>query len=659
MRNHLPVRGAGIRVLAALALGVGLLPVRGGAAQQPASPQQRPVFRAGAEYVRVDVVVTDSDDRPVRDLTIDDFEVVEDGRRQQIADFQFVDIAVAERVIDLEAPMPPRPDVASNALPSPTSRAFVLVVDDMHLLTHDIIPTRRVMTDFLRALSPDDQVAIVFVGQSGYSTDFTNDLGSLLEPVESVRKVFGFGLGLDVVGPDVSPEHFTVALQTIDMLRNVSRSLAGSAHARRAIVFVSGGLVFDPALDAELHAEAMNLFEESARANVPIYTLDPRGAVSPEWAVRNPHSLETDRGRSRENIVRAVNANIRLQQDRMAEIAINTGGRAFIKQSDLTWAVTQIVAENGSYYLLGYYPDPYAPDGRFHDIDVRVKRPGVRVRPRKGYVAPRPSDAFAEAGPGLADSLGEGMAGGTLRLEAAATPLAPADDGRVRTAVHVRARYDAEDVRGGLVDEALLMGVLALDTDAGIRASEERRVSVGLPSGRDVFEFIEVVDLPRGRTALRVGVASRVTGRVGTVHLPVEVPDLRGRDLGAGAIVLGRAAAMEQAGEAPAGASALVPFPPTLDRAFPADETIRAFVRVMPARDAQAPARATFVLNQDGATVRALPTSCAPSVLVACALDCEAALPLRGLAPGAYVLAFTVEDDRGGMVSRAVPFGVR
>jgi len=74
---------------------------------RPAAEQQ-PVFRTSTHYVAVDVVVTDRDDQPVTDLTRDDFEIVEGGRRQVIVDFAFVHVPLANRTINLDAPPSPR-----------------------------------------------------------------------------------------------------------------------------------------------------------------------------------------------------------------------------------------------------------------------------------------------------------------------------------------------------------------------------------------------------------------------------------------------------------------------------------------------------------------------------------------------------------------------
>src|SRR5262249_4556641 len=156
-------------------------------------------------------------------------------------------------------------------------------------------------------------------------------------------------------------------------------------------------------------------------------------------ALRDSASVLRDRAGLPDRPEAAANR-IVIQQDHLAEIAINTGGRAFINRSDWKGAVDEIVEENGSFYVLGYYPDPYVRDGKFHDIRVDVKRPGAHVRARPGYVA---ADAAAPA-VDLKGTLDTAMSAGLnvsgITMSAFASPLAPGTNG-TRTAVAIEVEY--------------------------------------------------------------------------------------------------------------------------------------------------------------------------------------------------------------------------
>ena len=68
-------------------------------------------------------------------------------------------------------------------------------------------------------------------------------------------------------------------------------------------------------------------------------------------------------------------------------MAAETDGLAVVNSNDIERGLTRIVADVGSYYLLGYYSSNDKLDGKFRAIKVRVKRPGVDVRARRGYLA--------------------------------------------------------------------------------------------------------------------------------------------------------------------------------------------------------------------------------------------------------------------------------
>src|SRR5690349_13602907 len=99
------VRIATFSVAATLAAGIGVR----GQGQQPAQPS--PTFRSSVEFVEVDVVVTNARGEFVRGLTKDDFQVLEDGKRQEVASFTLIDIPIEKFDRPLYATEPIEPDV--------------------------------------------------------------------------------------------------------------------------------------------------------------------------------------------------------------------------------------------------------------------------------------------------------------------------------------------------------------------------------------------------------------------------------------------------------------------------------------------------------------------------------------------------------------------
>ena len=157
----------------------------------PPSLNPQTTFQAGAEVVRLDVVVTDSGGRPVPDLQRQDFEVREDGVPQQVLYFSRVS---AVRV----APTASARASAKAGETSPAARTgeaeaflprrLVFAIDDLHLSASHLLIARRDVARFLREeLDPEDEVALVTTsGVRGLRQRFTRDRGAILRALEHI-----------------------------------------------------------------------------------------------------------------------------------------------------------------------------------------------------------------------------------------------------------------------------------------------------------------------------------------------------------------------------------------------------------------------------------------------------------------------------------------
>ena len=82
-----------------------------------------------------------------------------------------------------------------------------------------------------------------------------------------------------------------------------------------------------------------------------------------------------------------------MSQDSLRALAEETGGFAAVNTNQFATAFDRIVSDNSSYYVLAYYPPTDKKDGKFHRIEVKVTRPGLTVRARRGYMAPKAKPA--------------------------------------------------------------------------------------------------------------------------------------------------------------------------------------------------------------------------------------------------------------------------
>lgn len=629
------VRTAHIAVLANLVIALAVLTHRV-AAQQRTTP----VFRSATQFVSVDVVATGKNDAPVTDLTKDDFEITENGKAQKITDFAFVSIPPGNRPVDVDAPPQPPSDVASNASTARSSRAIVIVVDDGSLTSRMLslepsevmTATKNALAKFLQTLTSDDQVAIVWQSRSDLSQDFTNDIPRLIRSVNN-RKA---AMGLPPLGPPWRAR--------VESLKFAVGALAGSHQARRAIVFVgadacSPGVLVGSADEPVLASgggfeaqECQDLIKKAKQADVPIYTLDPRVNPPDEGSL---HAL-----------------------------AIGTGGRAFTRQSNPIQAVVQIVTENGSFYTLGYYPEPIVSDGKYHEFKVTVKRPGVTVRSRDRYLADAATKPPSTPNREMTAALGAGLDDPSLPIRVSVTPLVPGN--RVtRTLVTVELTYPLPDGDSRKLDDELRLGILALTPDAKIKSSLQRPITftgAWKPSAKGVLVMSDIIDLPTEQLTVRVGVTSRALGKTGTTHVPVDVPNYLDNDLQLSPIVLGldnNDGNTSDAATSLESIRALVPFQPTTARSFSATETIRVFSRAYwRANDMSADVTMTITGPSPSSARHTTIAGEVPALgRRQGALDVR--IPLTGLAPGAYVLRIDSHLTKGKPASRALPFTVR
>lgn len=401
----------GVGLALALATGVALA-AQGAPAQPPAGQEQQPTFRRTIEFVTMDAIVRNDRDQFVADLTRDEFEIFEDGVKQ---DIQSMTLVHGGRVHNLLAP-PPAPTQEGIILPpsrprnDAAGRIFLIIVDDLHL---EFRNTGRIR-DLFRRISKNlihegDMFAIVSTGPSSLAIDPTYDRRIL---DDSIKKITGNGLRpSDIIqgaegaeGPSEVRYRAHVAFSTAeDMLKQMERI----TNRRKAVVWVSNGFDFDPFAqsrlgedpvfggrfgqtreegqqmrdqfnrgqvfaDADLSRQLGELTRTANRANATIYTIDPRGLVAGADLDEQLDPVE-------------YGEHVRKTQDSLRVLAEETGGIALVNQNDFDRGLKRIDAETSDYYMLGYTSNNPDPTRRTRKIEVRVTRPAMRVISRTSY----------------------------------------------------------------------------------------------------------------------------------------------------------------------------------------------------------------------------------------------------------------------------------
>ena len=177
-------------------------------------------------------------------------------------------------------------------------------------------------------------------------------------------------------------------------MRSLAEFLEGVRGRRKALLWFSEGIdypmaeAFSSQSGSEILQATRDAVNAAARANVNVFALDPRGLIGMTTdfididragrARLCRHRPDQTRWDSFQRTSRRLLGEMRLTQDSLRTLADGTGGFAAVDTNSFADAFDRIIEANSRYYLLGYTPPTHPRDGRFHRIEVSVKRPGSK-----------------------------------------------------------------------------------------------------------------------------------------------------------------------------------------------------------------------------------------------------------------------------------------
>jgi VWFA-related protein len=403
-------------------------PATQGGAAQPGAPQPagtQPVatqptpFRTGINVVRVDVLVTDNKGEAVKGLTQADFELSEDNKPQKVDSFRYVEVSGNPAEGELPKQIRTTYDEETE-LARDDVRLFVILWDDYHIRRGSALAAKEPLVRFVRnTLGPADIIGVMYPLTSFNTIGYTRNHEAVVKEI----------LRLDGRKHDYQPKnefeekYAYYPAETVERIRNqVSLSalktlvtgLGSVREGRKTVILVSegysnylppslrdpvaampgygnpnrrGGLAGERTQDEQMNEERAAFFQNTDlmtdlrevfmaanRSNVAIYALDPRGLAAFEYDIDQGVGQQRDR------------AGLEQGLNTLRTLAEETDGRAIVNSNDLERGLKQMVKDASSYYLLGYTTQS-PTDGKFHEIKVRVKKPGIQVRARKGFWA--------------------------------------------------------------------------------------------------------------------------------------------------------------------------------------------------------------------------------------------------------------------------------
>ncbi len=502
--------------------------------------------------------------------------VEEDGHTQRIGAFSFERPGTEAQPAATEA-LPP--NVYSNRPAARTNGPItILLLDTLNTAREDQIYARQQALKFIAKEGSGERLtAILVLGRDlQVLQDFTTDRRLLRAAVQNYvagRAPLTTGEAPPLPSPPAGGlaraafermletlERMETDLQIADFerraaitlaaLRSIARATSG-LPGRKNLVWVSGGfpLAIFPGQDSSSEGLSSRFhfdFGPGLRrtalllsdAHISIYPVDARGLVGPGIADVTRTGTETRgrlaRGGEVIDDLSRQNSELLSPRATMRQMADDTGGRALINRNDIAAAVAEASADGASYYSLGYYPDNKRWDGKFRVIKVRVNRPGLQVRHRRGYYATDAAEWHKQArrkDDELKTALGGDPLPATLITFRARVPQPePATTATVNIDFRVDSQTVAFDARENGRHFASFDFHAAVFSEKGkLLSSEGRTLDVLLKPDtyaqirRTGVPFQMRVALASGGYRLRLGVRDNRTGAVGTLDVPVEV----------------------------------------------------------------------------------------------------------------------------------------
>jgi len=533
--------------------------------------QDQPTFRTGANYVRVDMYAS-VDGKSIEDLTAEEVEVLEDGTPQKLEAFEHVQVRPAG---PQEARREPNTVEQSRQMAAEgRARVFVIFLDTYHTSIEGSANMRLPLVKFLdRLLGPDDMVALM-TPEMGASEITLGRKTTVISNIMQAQWMWGrkgrlvdddpkeqqyeqcYGIGAMVNEMKARRREKL----TLDALADLMVHLGGIREERKALVVVTEGwqlfrsnpnLTSDdgrnrvrpedvfkrtprptpadsgtstaPDSRAECEADRIALAgmdhtqrlreitDDANRGNVTFYPVYARGLVA----------FDAPIGPDKPPSIRDDQANLRVKQDGLRFLADNTDGTAIVNTNNIDGMLTRIVDDLSSYYLFGYYSTNTKLDGRFRNITVRVKRPGAKVRARRGYRGR------------TADELISGAAGAPATEASGATTsaLTPVVSFNARSQFRIRTSSWAGQASGSEPSGGAFWVVGELDyktrrelawtatakADVVILAADgkevmSRTIDVKTDDGPFSFSVPDSGGLPAGEYAVRVKLTSTADG---------------------------------------------------------------------------------------------------------------------------------------------------
>ena len=570
-------------------------------AQTTPAPTPKPqddVVRVYTELVQTDVMVFDKQGKFVNNLTADNFELRIDGKVRPIQGFEQI-TAGSDEESQLAAARGATTINLKRPVPLDRGRIVFFYIDDVHMDLGGLVAAKKVINHFLdKEMGQNDQAAVTSAtGQIGFLQQLTNDRMVLRMALDRVtsrsysvrdsdrppmseyeallidrldREVFDFfvtetirlnqGMSRDQAAAIVRARAQATQSQAARVNQNTLAGLenliktAKNLPGRKVLFFLSGGFLIENRRGDT--GKLRDITYAAAKSGVVIYSMDIRGLVATlqDASIERPFDPTGRLSLSNSHELAAT-------QDGMNALAADTGGKAIFNTNDLKQGLAPAIKETSTYYLLAWKPDVDAEKrSRFRNLEIRlINRPDLTVRVRKGYFdldpTPAPPATVAKEQPTPTKT-----APAKLR-EAIASPYperglpillsadyydVPNKGPALSTAIHIPGEFLVfGEQPDGKIQAIIDLSAVYFDEKGTIKGSFMDRIVTTAPTlekargYRNDITFTYPAKLPPGIYQVRVAARDDKSGKMGSAHAWIEIPDLANKKLAMSTLLLG------------------------------------------------------------------------------------------------------------------------
>ncbi len=375
------------------------------------------------QVVNVDVTVTDTDGKPVMDLTKDDFEILEDAKPQKITNFSVMQDSL------LRDAAHPAAAGSKGEMPPQFRRKLLLLVDNNYIEKSERdIALGKIERYLEKTLNGDFEYAVAAIGHGVHLVQpFTSDMARIHAAFEAVRRMpvltgrqemdrkllsdrerrgeaslnqqYDYGELLRFSGREQTFRNLMAITETANAVAEAARAHAAD-EGKKFIILLTGGMesntsftAYDKKTDQEMQALKLDIAQiedqmirEANAASFTVHVINARtrGMQAPQHDVENGSSginLTSPNLYQTGGLTDPIDTH---DLDSLPlGLALGTGGM-YLPSNDIAGSMSTIDRQTTNFYSLGYSP-AHQGDRRYHRIRVNVKRRGVRVANRVGY----------------------------------------------------------------------------------------------------------------------------------------------------------------------------------------------------------------------------------------------------------------------------------